>query len=127
MLKVKSQLRIKVENKWNRFVSNIINNRVSNRIKEILSIGMDYPLFLYSDVTGDYLREFNPTWDAELDAWKDEIVFASAPEGASDYRHLWFWQKNKLLKALNEAVAQDPDKRQFRWKRVLTIKKEESS
>lgn len=121
MLNQKSQLRIKIENKWNRMVSNIVNNRFSNRIKEIFAIDMDYPLYIYCDTTGDYLKKFEPSWNDEIKAWQVDMTFASAPEGATDYSKLWFWQQDKLLKQLNEAVAQDPDKRHFRVKRNLTI------
>jgi hypothetical protein len=100
-------------NAFNRFVSNIRNNRLSNWIKELFS---DVPILLYADATEDYVASFTEKPEAGVDA---EITLVNNPAYGKDYHTLWWFQRKSLLKKVNLSFKEDENKRVFRFKRVI--------
>lgn len=102
-------------NWFNRQVSNIRNNRFSNWIKDLFVGYSGIPLFLYTDVTSDYVAEILDTDEVGV----VEVTLVNVPTYAKDCKSLWWFQRNTLLKKVNKAFEQDPEKRTFRFRRVL--------
>lgn len=106
----------KLVNWFNRQVSNIRNSRFSNWIKELLVGYSGIPLFLYSDVTGDYIAEIKEKPEEGILA---DVTLTNLPTQAKDYKNLWWFERKALMKKVELIFSGDPDGRVFRFRRVL--------
>lgn len=122
-------------NHWNRFISKILNNRLSAWIKELFYVlfGMPYSEYLCWDNLMDsgevgYVREVRKTYQTEniilrwfrllfnLEIVNFETDLASDPKFALDVSKLGLIKKLQLRKDVNRAF----NTKEFKFKRVLT-------
>jgi len=118
---------IRISNTINRQVSNIVNNRFSNWLKEVFNIGMDYPLYLYCDATEEFLNKFDKEYQQK--SWIKRIVsgnkridatltLTNLPKYGIDFRKKWSFQRNKILKDVNKFFNGE---KIFRFRGIMTV------
>ena len=128
VMKVEALL-IRFANGYNKIVNLIVNNRLSNWLKEVLWINTNYPVFLYSDLTDEYVGEFRKEYQVKS-FWKRlvlmnklqdvEMVLTTSSKYAEDFQGLWRFQKKSLLRDVNKFF--NDGSRVFRFRRILEYK-----
>jgi hypothetical protein len=126
---------IKTRNFVNKQVNKVVNNPLSNWLKEVAYQvgGVPYPEFLChkSDDEYEYLRLFvkdYPTKNLVLrwirlllrkELFEVRVQLTSSSEFAMDVSKLWLWKKIQLKNYVNKFFRGD---KVFRFRRILTYK-----
>lgn len=97
----------KVVNFINRIKNNFWNSRSMNSIKEFLSIGMNYPEFLYCDETEEYISDYP----------KSKVITSLEIGMAKDFHKLGKLNKYLIKKSINNQYS---GKKVFRYKRIAS-------
>lgn len=126
LMKIESKY-IRIANFINKIENSIVNNKFSNWLKELFTVGFDYPLYMYSDEGNFYVMNIS---DGKLDTGESysDISVCQDTKYAMDFRKVfkitrWFLLK-KATKILAERQRADGDNMEytFRYKSFMNIK-----
>lgn len=122
-----SQRRIKLENFINYYINKIVNNRVSNWLKEFFNIGFDYPLYMYSKVEtedGGYKDIYvHSLLDGVLPDGKSysDISITDSVEHAMNFRNVLKITRYFLLKKANKILEENGQNIVLKYKGYMSI------
>jgi hypothetical protein len=109
--------RIRFNNFINKAVSNIVNNRFSNLMKEIFNIGMNYPLYMYSDTGNVYVSKITK---GKLEDGRrfEDVTTVDNVSFAMNFRKTNYFKRKSILNKVNKILNGDLV---FRYKGILNV------
>ncbi len=118
----KSKRMINLENRVNKVKDLILNNKVSNTIKEAFySFKTPYPEYLFSDGGEDYLVEYKK---GKTEDNKVIVEFKTTPDPkfALDISKVFIFKKYYIRYIINKTSKEYGRSSDFRFKRFLTYR-----
>jgi len=117
---------IKIANYLNSIENKIVNNKFSNWLKDVFSIGMPHPLYMYSDEGDFYVMNIT---DGKLETGESysDISVCQDTKYAMNFRDVSNFKRQRLLKKakkiLSERQREEGDimEYSFRYKSVASI------
>lgn len=131
-MEYKSPLIISIQNKVNKVVNAILNNKFSNFIKECFYqlFGVPYPEYLYNDLTGDYVVSYTQGRSEQsyyfysiktpFKLTMGELRTTPDTKWALDISKYNVIKKKYLIYAINRTLREAGGQGVFRVKRILT-------
>jgi len=121
MIYYKPQWLIKIQNKVNKVLNVIVNNPISNWIKEAFysAFGVPYPEYMFNPVQNDYVVRYVK---GKSEDGKPMVEVSTTPDlkYALDVSKMWIWKKKYMLYAVNKTWKLNEGEGEYRFKRVLT-------
>lgn len=117
----KPQWIIKAQNALNKVMNAIVNNPLSNWIKETfyLLFGVPYPEYLYNPEAKDYVVRY---LKGKTEDGKPLVEVSTTPDikYALDVSKVAFYKKRYMLYAINKTWKLQGGEGEYRFKRILT-------
>lgn len=133
-MKIEKKL-IGFSNKWNSIENKIVNNRLSNWIKELFYqlFGVPYPEYLYNEKMNDYVvaysQGFVPTtlnfkgFSIPFIGFATEISTTPEQKFALNVAKLWVLKRNYIKSMVNKSWKKYGGEGVYRSKRIWEVEK----